>query len=154
MDKKEIIWQAPEFEYQHKDVSWYWLTIIGSGFLVLLSLWQKNFLFAIFVVMAETMLVFWAKEFPKTLQFKINHHGIQLGRLKSYSYEELDGFHILELGGQSELILKTRHKLHPYVKILILQEGSEEIKNFLKERLPEIEYEESLSDHLFKRIGF
>ncbi|MDO8430063.1 MAG: hypothetical protein Q7S73_01710 [bacterium] len=154
MDKKEIIWQAPEFEFQHKDASWYWLTIIVSAILALVALWQLNFLFAIFVVLAETMLIFWAKETPKILQFKISDRGIQLGRLKSYSFEELDGFHISELRNQPELVLKTRNKLHPYVIILMLEDDAPEIKEFLKNHLAEIEYEESLSDHLFKRIGF
>ena len=53
-ENKEIIWQAPEFRYRHKDESWYWLTIMATAVLFLISLWQKNFLFAIFAVIANT----------------------------------------------------------------------------------------------------
>src|SRR3989338_5716211 len=113
---EEIIWHAPEFKYQNKDISWYWLTIIMAGILFLISLWQKNLLFAIFIIIAEIMLVIWAQELPKTIQFKINKKGVQIGLIKSYSYEELGGFHILEDNyGHSELILKTKNKLHSYI---------------------------------------
>lgn len=152
---KEIIWQAAEFKYQYKDVSWYWLTIIAAGILFLVSLWQENFLFAIFIVIAEATLLFWAKEMPKVIQFKLDKKGIQLGKIKSYQYEDLKGFHIREKEeGASELIFKTRNKLHPYLKILVVNKDIPDIKEFLKKRLEEIEYEESLSDGLAEKIGF
>jgi len=152
---EEIIWQAPEFQYRHKELEWYWLSIIAAGILFLFALWQKNLLFAIFIVIAEIMLIVWANELPKNLQFKINKNGVQIGGLKSYYFEELGGFHICEKeGGWGELVLKTRNKLHAYVKILVFNKDIPEIKKFLKEKLPEMEYQESLSDHLGRRIGF
>ena len=156
MPKSEITWYAPEFRYQHKDLSWYWFSIIGAGVLFLIALWQKNLLFAVFVIVAELMVIIWAKEFPKNIRFKLDKKGVQIGNLKSYFYEELDGFHIHEPDedGIAELILKTNRRLHPYVKILIIQTDAPQIKEFLKEHLPEIEYEESLSDNLAKMIGF
>ena len=152
---KEIIWQAPEFKYQHKDISWYWLTIIAAAVMVLFSLWQKNLLFALFIILAETMLIFWAKESPKNLQFKIDKKGVQIGKIKSYGYEEISGFHISEKNdGDSELILKTKSKLHPFVKILIYNDDIAAIKGYLKNHLSEVEYEESLTDGFSKMIGF
>ena len=153
-NKEEIIWYAPEFEYEHKDVAWYWLTGIAAGILALISLWQRNILFAIFLVLAETMIIVWAKELPKTLQFKIDRDGIHLGRSQFYSYEDLQGFHILESHDKNELILKTKNRLHPFVKIIILENDSPLIKDFLKSRLSEVEYEESLADYFQKTTGF
>ena len=108
MAKNEITWYAPEFKYHHKELGWYWLSIIGSGVLFLISLWQKNLLFGIFVIIAELMVIIWAKEFPKNIRFKLSGKGLEIGKMKSYSYEELDGFHIHEEDedGFSELIFK------------------------------------------------
>lgn len=154
-ENKEIIWHAPEFKYQSKDISWYWLSIIAASILTLVSLWQKNLLFAIFIIIAETMLVIWAKELPKNLQFKLDKKGVHIGRIKSYNYEELSGFHIIEDEDKTgELILKTKNKLHPYIKILIASKDIPEIKEFLKNHLEEIDYEESLSDGISRMIGF
>jgi len=154
-ENKEIIWHAPEFKYQSKDISWYWLSIIAASILTLVSLWQKNLLFAIFIIIAETMLVIWAKELPKNLQFKLDKKGVHIGRIKSYNYEELSGFHIIEDTDKTgELIFKTKNKLHPYVKILISSKDIPEIKEHLKNHLEEIDYEESLSDGISRMIGF
>ena len=47
-----IVWQIPEYEYRSKDVSWYWISLIAAIVLFAFAIWQKNFLFAIFVVIA------------------------------------------------------------------------------------------------------
>src|SRR3989344_7985366 len=96
MAKNEITLYAPEFKYHHKELGWYWLSIIVSGILFLISLWQKNLLFGIFVVIAELMVIIWAKEFPKNIRFKLSGRGLEIGKMKFYQYEELDGFHIHE----------------------------------------------------------
>lgn len=155
MEPKEISWQAPEFRYRYKDESWYWLTIMAAAILFLISLWQKNFLFAIFLIIAEAMVLIWAKELPRNFHFKLDKKGVHLGKMKFYSYEELIGFHLHESDNEiSELILKTKHRFHPYVKILLLTGDAPEINKFLKKHLSEIEYEESLADSFSKMIGF
>lgn len=157
MDKnsKEIIWHAPEFRYYGKDISWYWLSIIGAGVIFLIALWQKNFLFGIFVILAEGLIIFWAKEFPREVRFRLDRKGLWIDESKTYLYENLDGFNIIEDNdGIGELILKTKSKLHPYLKILVANEMAKEIKDFLKNYLEEIEYEESLSDGISRMIGF
>lgn len=152
---KEITWQAPEFRYQTKDVSWYWTTIGIAGILFLIALWQGNLLFGIFIILAEIMLVVWAKEFPKSLQFEIDAHGVHLDRIASYSYDDLEGFHIHEgEDGVGELILKTKKRMHPYITILLLNDDTQPVREFLKNHLGEIDYEESLSENLSRLIGF
>jgi len=152
---QEIIWSAPEFQYYEKDISWYWLSIIGAGVIFLIALWQKNLLFGIFVILAEGLIIFWAKEFPREVRFRIDKKGLRIDESKTYLYENLGGFHIIEGdNGASELILKTKSKLHPYLKIILAYGAAQEIGDFLKNHLEEIEYEESLSDGISRMIGF
>lgn len=156
---KEIIWHAPEFKYNHKDISWYWLSIIASSLIFLIALWQKNLLFALFIVIAEVMLIIFAKELPKTRIFRLDSEGLHISAsdhkpLKSFSYNDMRGFHIHEGGDFCELILKTKNKIHPHVKIMISQREIPEIKGYLKKHIEEVEYEESLSDHIEKIIRF
>ena len=155
-DKKEkITWLAPEFHYHHKDISWYWLTIIIAAIALLISIWQGNLLFGFFVILAEVMTLVWAKQIPRTLEFTIDKEGVRMDNLKFFAYNELSGFHVRELhDGTGELILKTQKVLEPYTKIVADAANLEEIKDFLKTFLEEIEYEESLVDHLEKWVGF
>ncbi len=152
---KEIFWQSPEFRHQSKDVSWYWLTIIAAAIIFLIAIWQKNFLFAVFVIIAEMMVIFWAGRPPKTIRFKADREGITAGETTFYPYDKLAGFHIHEGGdGVNELILKTRNMLHLHIRILLAEEATKDVRNFLGQRLEEIEYEESLADSISNIIGF
>lgn len=163
--KKEIIWTAPEFEYHQKEVSWYWLSILAAAVIILISLWLKNFLFAIFVVIAEIVLISWAKRQPKNIKFKISEKGLFIGETKFYEYKELKGFFLREglgtkpvrlpgQGPEGELILKTNFKIEPYIKIFVFNKDIPEIKSFLKNHLEEIEYTESLHEAISKIIKF
>lgn len=153
-----ISWQAPEFEYHQKDVSWYWLSLIIAIILLALAVWQKNFLFAVFVVIAWLAIVLLGRQPPTIWNFRIDEKGIQIGlpnsdpaSIKFYSYDEIDGFDIHE--GRS-LIFKTKKRLSPYLKINFPAEQEEKIKNFLQKYISKEEYDESLADSFSKLIRF
>ena len=53
MAKFETTWEAPEFEYREKEVSWYWISIIAAALIIAFSVWEKDFLFAMVCVGGE-----------------------------------------------------------------------------------------------------
>ncbi len=152
--KEDISWHAPEFNYVHKDVEWYWLTVIASSVIFLLAVWQRNLLFAFFIVIAEFLLLHLGRQYPKTMKFSLTKNSVSIGGIKEYPYSHIAGFHILRHEDHSELIFRTKNRLEPYVKILVDSDHIQEIKKFLAGHLPEIDYEESLTDHFGRMIGF
>ena len=130
------------------------LTIIAAAVLFLIALWQHNLLFAIFIVISEVLFMHWAREYPKTIRFAITKKGVEIGHLKSFDYSQIAGFHIIHRTDHGELILKTKNRIHPYTKIIVISEDIAEVSEFLKKHIPEIEYDESLTDHFEKMIGF
>lgn len=156
-EQKEFRWSAPEFEYFHKGVSWYWLIIIAAVVLVALSLLQKNFLFSVFIVISAALILRLGYKRPRYLDFHLNDKGLLIDEKNFYSYDDLVGFATRSLyldDGLSEVILKRKHRLGTYLKILLPNKHLEEIRVFLNKYLPEIEYEESLTDHLSKLLKF
>lgn len=156
-----IVWQAPEFEYYRKDVSWYWLSLIISIILLALSIWQKNFLFAVFVIIAWLVIVYSANRLPNVWSFKIDEKGIEISLPKTkdnqkfYPYSEIEGFDIHPASDQyKELVLKVKSKLSPYLKINITANDEEKIKNFLQQYISKEEYNSSLADSFSKLIRF
>lgn len=156
-----IEWQAPEYEYYSKDVSWYWLSLIASIILAAVALWQKNFLFAVFVAVAWMVVINFANRSPDDWKFKINGKGIEIEPLKEgiagkfYPYDEIAGFDIHpSVGSCRELILKFKSKLSPYLKININPEDEEKIEKFLAEFIPKEKYPESLADSFLKLVRF
>ena len=153
---KEIIWTAPEFEFSPKSVGWYWLSIIVAALTFLFALWQKNILFALFVIIAEFMILHWARQHPRHLQFRLTPKGLFIGEHNFHAFEHLMGFFILEIEGEerNELILRNDTKINPYIKVLIFRKDIPTFKQFLSRYLKEIEYTPTLSDGLSKFLGF
>ena len=152
-----IVWQAPEYNYRPKDVSWYWLSLIISIIIIAIALWQKNFLFAIFIVIAELVIIYFANQFPKIWEFKIDTSGLKIGGNKFYSFGEIQYFDIHAGEGEKEfkeLILKFNSRLSPYLKILIYPEDEEKIRTHLLNFIEQEEISLSFSDSLEKFIHF
>jgi len=162
-EESAIKWQAPEFEFQKKDVSWYWLSLIIGIILLALTIWQRNFLFAIFIIVAWVVVVYSASKTPTTWNFKINEKGVEIylsekdeAAKKFYDFKEIDGFdiHLSEAKKYGELILKTKKRFSPYLKINFLAADQQKITGFLQKHIPKQEYSESLADSFSKLIGF
>jgi hypothetical protein len=147
---KEIRWTAPEFEYYEKGPSWYWLAIIATILLIALALWQRNFLFAVFVAIAALVILNLARKQPREIEFKLDQNGLVIDEKKVYPYETLKGFTI----SGNEIIFQRKSRFSPYFKIFVLEKDKDRVKHFLSQRLPEIEYEESLTDHISRLLRF
>jgi len=144
----EIKWRAPEYEYQPKDISWYWLVAITVIVLDAIALWQKNLLFAIFILIAAAVVIFWGRREPQQLEFKLGDKGLYIDK-KFIAYDLLDGFAIKE-----DLFLKKKSRLRPGLKILLPDSQKESVKKHLLPLLPEVEYRESLAETLAKLLKF
>ena len=158
-----IEWQAPEFEHRQKDVSWYWLSLMVSIILLGLSVWQKNFLFAVFIIIAWFVIIYSTSRIPTIWNFKLSEKGIEINLLKDdnssnkfYPINEIEGFDIHREGGQEykELILKIKKRFSPYLKINFPLADETQIKDFLNKYISKEEYSESLADSFSKLIGF
>ena len=151
----DISWHAPEYEYSPKSSSWYWTSLFLALVLIIFALWQKNFLFAIFIIIAELIVFAVADKHPKIWEFTINEKGVYIGKDKFYSYDRLEAFdiHINEIV-HDQLVLKTKKKISPIVTINIYKEDQEKIKDFLKKYISHEQIDISFGDAISKLIGF
>jgi len=147
---KEIRWTAPEFEYYEKSATWYWLSGIVALVIVAAAFLQRNFLFAIFVVLAEVLVIQFGKKQPKEIEYKLDHRQLEIDGKRVYSYETLMGFSMID----GELILRKKSKMSSLIKVLVHERDYDRMKQFLQQFLPEIEYEESLTDHISRWLKF
>lgn len=148
-----LTWTAPEFHYYERTSSWYIASIIIALAIMVFALIQRNFLFAIFIVIAELLVLFWAKQEPQVVEYAIDDRGVLLSQDTLRSFTEIQGFAIVTDhpdAPYAELVLRMKRKIATDVKLLIPQEGIGAIKEALKEHLEEIEYEETFAEHLMK----
>lgn len=151
-----IEWHAPEFSYREKDVSWYWISATIAIILLSVSVWQKNFLFAVFIVIAEILILVWAGQKPRTIEFKLDEIGLTIDGKKFYPYSSIAAFSIDEnaSGEWRELAFRFGHGMRPFLKVFVPSERSEEIEKTLITVIQKTDFEDSFLDILQRLIGF
>ncbi len=153
---KEIAWQAPAFKYYPKDVSWYWMSFIIAILLMAFAILQKNFLFAVFIFLAEISVFILARRQPEILKFKIDDKGITVID-KIYQFNDLEKFCLrLDEEDQNleELILKRKTHFNPYLKIFVDIRVASQVRDILSPKVTEEAYEDSLIESIFKWLRF
>lgn len=143
----EITWRAPEFEYRRKNGSWYLFSILAALVILGLAVWQRNFLLAVFIVIAEILFLFWGNKEPETVDFVLNEKGVAVGPTKFYPANDLQSFGIGEVGDEWAIIALTfKRALRPATQIIAPRNRIEEIQKALKEMADQVEVKETLTD--------
>jgi hypothetical protein len=122
-----------------------------------IAIWQKNFLFAIFILIAEILILIWSNEKPKILKFKLNDEGLYIGENKFHNIKEMDAFSSTKSVFPDFWDFKIHFKKYfsLELKLLIPEEFYEEIKSFLLQKnIKEKEYEESFFDIIQRLVKF
>jgi hypothetical protein len=149
----ELIWRAPEYEAKDRSALWYFGLGVVSVALVLVALWQENFLFAIFVVLAALVITALTKEPPPLRTFKLNDNGLDIDGLKALPFGRMHGFSVEESSENSELMVLVIHSqeiIHHTLHILIPREKLGEARAILASRLKEVPHNPSLFEELLK----
>ncbi len=155
MAKFEIVWDAPEFEYRHKEVSWYWLSIIAAAVIITFSVWDKDFLFGFFIVIAEILFIVWGNRAPRVVTFTLNDNEIDIGGYKSYSLKEFESWSVDSNGEEwADVAFYFRSHLRPSLSLIVPEEKLPELRANLKTILKEIEHQPTLIDSIEKFLRF
>ena len=147
-------WSAPEYIQHDKDLSWYFLVIIIVAIIVVISLWQRNFLFAVFSVVAAFTLIAWARRQPNTIHFELDNNGLKIEN-SFYPKEGFTKFAIKNIDNQwSKLLLKKKHKVAFDLVIPVPTEEIDSVRGQCLNSWTETEYHESLVDELAEWLRF
>ncbi|MDO8466648.1 MAG: hypothetical protein Q7S83_00725 [bacterium] len=156
--EKKIYWSAPEFEYHEKTHVWFWMIVIGVIAMVAVALIQKNILFAIFAVLAGVLVLQWGKTKPDYVDFQLDEVGISVGGKNPHPWQEFSGFAIHRLHheeeGLSELVLQRTGSLGTHWKFLVPNKDVDRVRHFSNQHLHEIEFEDSLIEHISRLLRF
>ena len=145
----EVSWQAPESEHHERGPLWYLASIVISVLLVIISLWQQNFLFAIFVVIAWLVIYFSIDREPAVFSFTASARGLSVGA-RHYPWSNFSSFSVTvgRAENLSHLHLYPTHNFSLSLVVAVPNEQFAKIKNIFHNYLPEVEHEDSLFDTL------
>ncbi len=149
---QEFSWRAPEFNVVKKNINWYIYLALISLVLIIISLFQKNFLFLIIILLVVFFLIYNNNKKPRILEYKILEDRIEIDKDFSLKFEDLVGFSFYKREGLlDELILKKKTDFNNLVFLPIDNKSEEKVREILKEKLEEFEYEPNFFDILFER---
>lgn len=144
-----VFWKTPEYQQYQKDVSWYWIVAITGIALTAAALWQKNLLFAIFVVIAALMLIVWGQKKPRIIKVKLDETILRLDD-QEFLIKDFLGYYI----DDEVLVFKRGGRFSQPLKIDIDTADKDKIAAILKDKLVKFEYQESLGEIIGRKIGF
>lgn len=151
----EIKWRAPEFEYRRKNASWYLLSILAALAVIGLSVWQRNFLLAVFIVIAEILFLFWGNKEPEIVDIVLNEKGLSIGSGKFYPFADLQTFGVGETDDEwSTVVLTFKRTLKPTTQVMVPRGRAEEVTRALGGALERVEVKETLTDALERFFKF
>src|SRR3990172_9379409 len=134
MDK--IIWQTKEYEYKAKTPDWYWALGIIAVSGVVISIIYRNYLFAIFIILATIILTVHSHKVPETLEIEIGKKGVKI-RKEFHSYETIKAFWIENFAGGKRLLLSSKAILMPIIVLPIEEISEDEVRAMLLGHLKE-----------------
>lgn len=151
----KITWEAPEFEFYEKEISWYWLSIIIAALMIAFSIWERDFLFGFFVVVAEILLLVWGNRQPRIFTFILSETDFSIGNEKHYAIREFDAWSVgPDIHGFTEVIWNFKSRVKLPLKTLVPSETVQDIREHVKTFLRETEYQLSFLDAIEKLLRF
>jgi hypothetical protein len=139
---------------EHND--WFYIITLSATILLLLfSVWQKDFLFGVFVILASGTILFLSTQRAEVYKFELTPKEIIIGENENvYPYEKFSHFDIYEYNPEEiELFLVFKDRFKAILRIRIYKGDSEKIKEFISKKLPQKKTEPSMMDIFSKIVG-
>jgi len=154
-NSNEIEWEIA-FTKEVQKSNFFYIIVLGiTTLLLLFSIWQKDFLFGVFIILASGTILFLSTQRPQTYKFKLTDDALIIGEDETiYPYNRFSHFHIYKYSPEEyELFLVFKEKFRPILRIRIYPRDIEKIRDFLSGYLPQRETEPSFWDIFSKIVG-
>jgi hypothetical protein len=152
---EQIVWEIKSHDHRERSNKFYIIILSATVLLLFFSIWQKDFLFGIFVILASGTILFLSAQKPENYKFKLSKDAIIIGESESvYSYEKFSHFDVYEFNPEEqELFFAFKEKFRPILRIRIYKDDLEKIKDFLSGKLIQKKIEPSILDIFSKIVG-
>ncbi len=156
MEKFSISWKAPEYEHRPKESSWFWITILIAIICIAFAIWQQNWLFALFIVLAEVLLIIWGNREPDEVKVTVDTSGVKIGDHKFYPRSHIEAFSILEHDHTDwhDLVILLDRRYIPTVRIHVPEHHVENLRAKMRTVYPEYDHQESFFEVLERYLWF
>ena len=160
MSKDDTVfsWEVDEYIERDRSNGWFWTVglIVLTG--IVISIILKNFVFAMFLLVAAGTLSVFIFRKPERLAVTIDNRGVQIEHT-FYPYKELKQFWVEpEEGGRNgvrQVFFMTSRTVIPELSIELTEDvDADKLRSYLLRKIPEGEIQESLAHQVMESLGF
>lgn len=149
-------WSHPDYILYSKDKRWYIISVVILALFVGWSIWQADYLFGIFLVMAYLVVLLYENRPPEIVDFAVTPMGLNAGRA-FYEWKTINHFYMIyQADGIKNLYIEFTNPLKGRLVVPLDGQNAVAIRDYLLKFLREdLEREaEPLSEQLrrFLRI--
>jgi hypothetical protein len=152
---EKISWQHNEHKHYERSVDWFWTVGIVAVGGIFLSIFFKNYLFALIIILFVATSFTLVKRKPRLLPFEISRKGVRAGNVL-YPYSLLESFWVIDGEVEDKIIFRSKKPLSPFIVIPFDSSAihPEDLRDYLLDYLDEEELEEPLYQILMEYFGF
>jgi hypothetical protein len=150
VSEKVFSWQHQDYQNYQKDKRWYIISAVIVVLMVIWAVWDKNYLFGVFLIMFYLVVILYENRPPEIVDFTITPLGIKTGQ-KFFYWRQIDHFYIIyRAAGIKNLYLEFKNPLNGRLVIPLDGQNAVAIRDYLLRFLKEdLEREaEPLSEQL------
>lgn len=154
-DNRKLEWTFLEYEEKERSNDWFWalgiIIVAGSA----TSIIYKNYFFALFLVIAGTLLAVFAVKKPDLVFYEMNDEGLKI-KNRLYPYKNIKSFWVQKNNGDKcVLFIKSERLFMPIISMPVKENLADEVRGFmLHNKIPEEEMKEHVSEKIMESLGF
>ncbi len=151
---KTITWQAPEFQYYHKNIGWY-VTVIAIIILIIAFFVLQSDLFAAITTgILGIFIILFSFHRPAMVTIELTHRGIWYGTI-FYPFKQIKHFWIVHNDHHRTLNIETTTYMNNMLILELAGQDPEDVREYLLPYLPEHHStQETFAQRISHRLKF
>jgi hypothetical protein len=150
---EKVSWATEEYEHKDRTPDWYWAVGIIALSTAVISIIYKNYIFAVFIVLAAAVLFMFSLRKPDIMEIEINEKGVKI-RDEFYPYKMIKSFYVENQGKEKKLLIHSKRILMPIIALPIDDATAARARLMLLTRTKEEEMKEPMSQRIMEHLGF
>jgi hypothetical protein len=148
-----LSWHTKEYEEKERGRDWHWYVGLIAVLAAVIAFFVHNIFFGIFLLVAGTVVIIYAKRKPEDMQIEIGVDGISING-DNIPFKHIKQFWLDETENQDKLLLLVQTSFVPLLAFTLEGVTATEVRAALDGKIPEIEMREPTSVKIFDRLGF